>query len=63
MLCKPWYYTNGTSANVSNNTDRTVSPEGGNMVQLEDCFEIAATDNNPLAEIRRQRGRTGLIAN
>jgi branched-chain amino acid transport system substrate-binding protein len=52
MLCKPWYYSSGTGANVSNNTDRTVVPQGGVMVQKEDCFEIAETDNNPLAEIR-----------
>jgi branched-chain amino acid transport system substrate-binding protein len=52
MLCKPWYYTNGSSANVSNNTDRTVVPEGDNMVLFEDCFEVAALETNPLAEIR-----------
>ena len=52
MLCKPWYYSSGTGANVSNNTDRTVVPEDGNMVLFEDCFDIAETDNNPLAEIR-----------
>jgi len=52
MLCKPWYYQNGSSANVSNNTDRTVTPQDGNMVQSEDCFEIAELPTNPLAEIR-----------
>jgi len=52
MLCKPWYYQNGSSANVSNNTDRTVTPQDGNMVQQEDCFEIAELPTNPLAEIR-----------
>jgi branched-chain amino acid transport system substrate-binding protein len=56
MLCKPWYYTNGSSANVSNNTDRTVAPMDGKMVQVEDCFEIAALDSNPLAEIRSNEG-------
>jgi branched-chain amino acid transport system substrate-binding protein len=56
MLCKPWYYTNGSSANVSNNTDRTVTPMDGNMVQVEDCFEIAELDTNPLAEIRSNEG-------
>jgi branched-chain amino acid transport system substrate-binding protein len=59
MLCKPWYYTSGTGANVSNNTDRTVSPDGGVMVQVEDCFEVAATDNNPLAEIREAEAAQG----
>jgi branched-chain amino acid transport system substrate-binding protein len=48
MLCKPWYYTNGT--------DRTVAPEDGKMVQVEDCFEVAALDTNPLAEIRGNEG-------
>ncbi len=52
MLCKPWYYQNGSSANVSNNTDRTVTPQGDNMVEFEDCFEIAELPTNPLAEIR-----------
>ena len=52
MLCKPWYYQNGSSANVSNNTDRTVAPQDGNMVEVEECFEIAELPTNPLAEIR-----------
>jgi len=59
MWCKPWYYSSGiqsdqfpNGANVSNNTDRTVTPQGGKMVQAEDCFEILATDNNPLQLIR-----------
>jgi branched-chain amino acid transport system substrate-binding protein len=56
MLCKPWYYTKGASANVSNNTDRTVSPKGGKMVQVEDCFDVAALKTNPLAEIRSKEG-------
>jgi branched-chain amino acid transport system substrate-binding protein len=57
MLCKPWYYSNNLgTGNVSNNTDRTVVPMDGNMVQHEDCFEILATDNNPLQEIRDAEG-------
>ena len=56
MLCKPWYYQNGSSANVSNNTDRTVTPKDGTMVQQEDCFEVAALPTNPLAEIRSNEG-------
>jgi branched-chain amino acid transport system substrate-binding protein len=57
MLCKPWYFSNNLgTGNVSNNTDRTVVPQDGNMVQLEDCFEIQETDNNPLAEIRAAEG-------
>ena len=57
MLCKPWYFSNNLgTGNVSNNTDRTVVPQDGNMVQFEDCFEIQETDNNPLAEIRAAEG-------
>jgi branched-chain amino acid transport system substrate-binding protein len=59
MLCKPWYYTSGIQsdqfpdgANVSNNTDRTVSPRDGVMVEMEECFEILGTENNPLDLIR-----------
>jgi branched-chain amino acid transport system substrate-binding protein len=57
MWCKPWYFSNNLgTGNVSNNTDRTVVPQDGNMVQFEDCFEIQETDNNPLAEIRAAEG-------
>ncbi len=60
MLCKPWYFTNDTGlGNVSNNTDRTVVPQDGNMVQLEDCFDIQATDNNPLAALREAEAAAG----
>jgi len=57
MLCKPWYYTNGSSANVSNNTDLTVAPMDGKMVKVEDCFDIAALPTNPLAEIRANEAK------
>jgi branched-chain amino acid transport system substrate-binding protein len=57
MWCKPWYFSNNLgTGNVSNNTDRTVVPQDGNMVQFEDCFEILATDNNPLQAIRDAEG-------
>ena len=53
MLCKPWYFSHDLGVgNVSNNTDRTVVPQDGAIVLLEDCFDIQATDNNPLAAIR-----------
>jgi hypothetical protein len=29
-----------------------VVPMDGNMVEFEECFEILATDNNPLQAIR-----------
>lgn len=57
MLCTPWYYDSGVAdGNVANNSDRTVSPQGDQMVQVEDCFEIAALDSNPLGAIRAARG-------
>jgi branched-chain amino acid transport system substrate-binding protein len=56
MLCKPWYYDSGTGSNVSNNTDRTVSPNGGKIVMIEDCFDIAALPGNPLDAIRANEG-------
>jgi len=53
MWCKPWYFSSGLpDGNVSNNTDYTVVPGGDVMVKKEDCFEIAALDNNPLDAIR-----------
>jgi branched-chain amino acid transport system substrate-binding protein len=56
MLCKPWYYDSGVGSNVSNNSDRTVAPRDGKMVQIEDCFDIAALPGNPLDEIRANEG-------
>ena len=46
LLCKPWYFDSTVGSNVSNNTDITVAPQDGNMVQVEDCFEIAALDGD-----------------
>ncbi|HEY7223622.1 MAG TPA: ABC transporter substrate-binding protein [Micromonosporaceae bacterium] len=43
ILCKPWYY--GTAPlHLPNNTDRTVVPQDGVMVQKEDCFAISDLD-------------------
>jgi branched-chain amino acid transport system substrate-binding protein len=60
IFCKPWYFDSGTGSNVSNNTDLTVTPTDGNMVQVEECFEIAELPNNPLAEIRAAEEELGL---
>jgi branched-chain amino acid transport system substrate-binding protein len=60
IWCAPWYYESGTGANVSNNIDLTVAPEDGNMVQVEDCFEIADLPNNPLDEIRAAEDENSL---
>ena len=50
LWCKPWYFDSTVGKNVSNNTDITVTPQDGKMVQTEDCFEIA--------ELRRQPARS-----
>ncbi len=60
LWCKPWYYSSTIGKNVSNNTDITVAPQDGKMVQTEDCFEIVAMDSNPLAEIRQKEEELGL---
>ena len=67
LLCKPWYYTSGTGQNVSNNTDRTVAPDGDKMSQVEDCFDVEAIDKddaagiggNPLGAIREAEAANG----
>ena len=60
IFCKPWYFDSGTGSNVSNNVDITVTPDGDNMVQVEDCFEIAELPGNPLADIRAAEEELGL---
>ncbi len=60
IFCKPWYYDSTVGSNVSNNTDLTVAPQDGNMVQVEECFEIAELAGNPLADIRAAEQELGL---
>jgi branched-chain amino acid transport system substrate-binding protein len=62
IWCQPWYFDSTVGSNVSNNMDITVSPQDGNMVQVEDCFLIAELPGNPLAEIREAEQRLGLNA-
>jgi branched-chain amino acid transport system substrate-binding protein len=50
MLCKPWYFGEAP-LHIPNNTDRTVTPEDGVMVELEDCFEISDVDP-AIAQVR-----------
>jgi branched-chain amino acid transport system substrate-binding protein len=50
MLCKPWYYGDGP-LHIPNNTDITVTPKEGTMVEKEGCFEISDAD----APIKRVR--------
>jgi branched-chain amino acid transport system substrate-binding protein len=43
ILCKPWSY--GTAPlHIPNNTDRTVVPQDGKMVEKEGCFAISDLD-------------------
>jgi branched-chain amino acid transport system substrate-binding protein len=60
IFCKPWYYDSTTGQNVSNNWDLTVAPKGGTMVKMEDCFEIADLETNPLDQIRAKETELGL---
>jgi branched-chain amino acid transport system substrate-binding protein len=43
ILCKPWYYGKAP-LHIPNNTDRTVVPQGGRMVEKEGCFAISDVD-------------------
>src|SRR5689334_15831951 len=58
ILCKPWYY--GSAAlHIPNNTDRTVTPQGGKMVQKENCFAISDVDP-AIAQVRKiESGQSG----
>ncbi len=60
LWCKPWYFDSTTGQNVSNNTDITVTPKDGNMVQQEGCTAIAELPANPLAAIRAAEKSLGL---
>jgi branched-chain amino acid transport system substrate-binding protein len=39
ILCKPWYFQD-MKLHVPNNTDRTVTPKDGKMVEVEGCTDI-----------------------
>jgi branched-chain amino acid transport system substrate-binding protein len=43
ILCKPWYY-GMAPLHIPNNTDRTVVPQNGRMVEKEGCFAISDVD-------------------
>jgi branched-chain amino acid transport system substrate-binding protein len=51
ILCKPWYYGDAP-LHIPNNTDRTVTPQGGHMVQKEGCFAISDVDP-AIAQVRQ----------
>jgi branched-chain amino acid transport system substrate-binding protein len=51
MLCKPWYFGDAP-LHIPNNTDRTVTPKDGKMVEKEDCFPISDVDP-AIAQVRQ----------
>lgn len=57
LLCKPWYYLKAPT-HVPNNTDRTVTPQGGRMVAQQDCFDIS-TDDPDIAKVRAREKQNG----
>jgi branched-chain amino acid transport system substrate-binding protein len=54
ILCKPWYYGDAP-LHIPNNTDRTVTPKGGHMVEKESCFPISDVDP-AIAQVRKIEG-------
>jgi branched-chain amino acid transport system substrate-binding protein len=51
ILCKPWYYGDAP-LHIPNNTDRTVTPKDGKMVEKEGCFAISNVDP-AIAQVRQ----------
>jgi branched-chain amino acid transport system substrate-binding protein len=51
ILCKPWSY-GAAPLHIPNNTDRTVVPQDGKMVEKEGCFAISALDP-AIAQVRQ----------
>jgi branched-chain amino acid transport system substrate-binding protein len=51
ILCKPWYY-GSSPLHIPNNTDRTVTPLDGKMVEKEGCFPISDVDP-AIAQVRQ----------
>jgi branched-chain amino acid transport system substrate-binding protein len=45
ILCKPWYFQD-MPVHVPNNTDWTVTPKDGKMVEAEGCTDIPATNDD-----------------
>jgi pyruvate/2-oxoglutarate/acetoin dehydrogenase E1 component/ABC-type branched-subunit amino acid transport system substrate-binding protein len=58
ILCKPWYYGKAP-LHIPNNTDRTVTPKEGKMVEQEGCTEISAVDPD-IAKVRKIEQEQGL---
>ena len=58
LLCKPWYYGNA-ALHIPNNTDWTVMPQDGHMVEVQGCTAIAAADPD-IAKVRAIEKSSGL---
>ena len=58
MLCKPYYYGEAP-LHIPNNTDWTVTPQEGTMVEKEDCFEISEADA-PIKRVRDIEKEAGI---
>ncbi len=50
ILCRPWYFQKA-ALHIPNNTDRTVVPQNGKMVQKQGCFNISPIDPG-IAKVR-----------
>lgn len=58
MLCKPYYFGDGP-LHIPNNTDITVTPKEGKMVEKEGCFEISDADA-PIKRVRDLEKKNGI---
>jgi branched-chain amino acid transport system substrate-binding protein len=58
MLCKPYYFGDGP-LHIPNNTDITVTPKEGVMVEKEGCFEISDADA-PIKRVRDLEKESGI---
>jgi branched-chain amino acid transport system substrate-binding protein len=58
MLCKPYYFGEAP-LHIPNNTDWTVTPKEGTMVEKESCFEISDADA-PIKRVRDIEKKDGI---
>ena len=58
MLCKPYYFGDAP-LHIPNNTDWTVTPKEGTMVEKESCFEISDADA-PIKRVRDIEKKDGI---
>jgi branched-chain amino acid transport system substrate-binding protein len=58
IVCKPWYYGEAP-LHIPNNTDRTVTPQDGKMVEHEGCFEISEADPH-IKQVREIEAEMGI---